>query len=817
MPERARVEHLAVPFTPPWNDDDPRVAFRAHTLAGAMFVTVDGELVHALAGRKLTETLLGARATPVGAARSTTRVSRFVGADPAQWQRVVPAYERLSLGEPWPGIRVALAARGRGVEKIFTIAPEADVRRIAVRVRGVERLVRVADGSLVARTREGPVTFSTPLAWQDIDGQRREIAVRYRVSGNRYGFALGNHDRRHAVLIDPLLQATYIGGSSGDIALAAAVDADGSVFVAGSTQSFNLPASVGGAQPSGAGGGDAFVAKLTGDLTQFAQITYLGGSASDAAYGLALGANGAVYVAGVTQSMNFPMTGGGAQPVRGGNGDAFVAKLDRTLTKLMASTYLGGTAFDQAYAIAVAADDSVFVTGSTASNSFPGAVGGGQPTRAGDLDAFVTKLDAGLTTIVQSTYVGGIGTDNAYALALDGKGSVFVAGSTGSLDFPGTAGSAQPVAGGNGDAFVVKLDDRLKTLLQATYLGGLGTDAAFAVAMGPGGDVFVAGVTGSTNFPATAGGAQSTRSGGNDAFAAKLDPELSTLRQATYLGGLGDDAANAIAIDETGMVYIAGNTLSTAFPGTSGGAQSGPGGQGDGFVARFNPALTSVAQSSFLGGSGLDQAFALAVDARGHVYVVGSTISTNFPGTASGAQSMPAGNGDATVAELTASLRAVDPPAVEYRQTDWNHYFVTVSEDEIAKLDAGVFHGWSRTGESFKVYPLDTRGRANVCRFFSVSFAPKSSHFYAYGIECDIVRQNPDWQFEGEVFAVAVAGGDGACAIGTVPLYRLYNDGQGDAPNHRYTTSLATRASMLGQGWIPEGFGPLGVFACVPA
>ena len=114
--------------------------------------------------------------------------------------------------------------------------------------------------------------------------------------------------------------------------------------------------------------------------------------------------------------------------------------------------------------------------------------------------------------------------------------------------------------------------------------------------------------------------------------------------------------------------------------------------------------------------------------------------------------------------------------------------------------------------------PLDTAGAASVCRFFSVSFAPKSSHFYTPSAsECATVKQNPDWQFEGEVFAVGLPDAAGNCANGTLPLYRLYNDGQGGAPNHRYTTNAATRADMLAQGWISEGTGALGVIACVPA
>ena len=235
-------------------------------------------------------------------------------------------------------------------------------------------------------------------------------------------------------------------------------------------------------------------------------------------------------------------------------------------------------------------------------------------------------------------------------------------------------------------------------------------------------------------------------------------------------------------------------------------------------AARLDHALASLPQATYLGGSGLDQVFALAVTARGRVYAAGGTASLNLPAATGGAQASAGGGGDAFVAAMTASLALVDPLAIEYRHAEWDHYFVTANPDEVAKLDAGVFAGWARTGESFHVRPLDVAGAANVCRFFSVSFAPKSSHFYTPdAAECAKVKGNPDWQFEAEVFAFALPDAAGGCGAGTLPLYRLYNDGQGAAPNHRYTTSLATRSDMVARGWISEGTGDLGVVGCVPA
>jgi hypothetical protein len=168
---------------------------------------------------------------------------------------------------------------------------------------------------------------------------------------------------------------------------------------------------------------------------------------------------------------------------------------------------------------------------------------------------------------------------------------------------------------------------------------------------------------------------------------------------------------------------------------------------------------------------------------------------------------------------LASSLAvAASSTAVEYYHSAYGHYFVTASPQEIAALDAGSFSGWSRTGESFGVFDLNTAGAASTCRFWSgQTYAPKSSHFYTpLDWECAIVKGKPAWQFEGEVFAMKLPDTAGNCAGDTVPLYRLYNDPPPTgAPNHRYTTSFAIREQMIVQGWIAEGYG-IGVIGCVP-
>jgi len=157
-----------------------------------------------------------------------------------------------------------------------------------------------------------------------------------------------------------------------------------------------------------------------------------------------------------------------------------------------------------------------------------------------------------------------------------------------------------------------------------------------------------------------------------------------------------------------------------------------------------------------------------------------------------------------------------DPRAVEFYHAGFDHYFISANPAEVQALDDGTFSGWGRTGLSFNVYPAGTNGTQDVCRFFSLTFDPKSSHFYTPSqTECQSVKSNPNWLYEGIVFALGPAGA-GNCPGGTQQLFRLYNDGQGGAPNHRYTTDATVRSAMLARGWIAEGVGALGVIGCVP-
>jgi len=669
---------LAVPFVANAGQSDPRVAYYARTFSGTVFVTGEGEVVYALpapgdraqaadvrepaSGWTLTERFVDGHPSPVGEHSAATHLSVFLGDDPARWQKDVASFADVDLGTVWPGITVALSAHGKQVEKIFTVEPGAVPDTIRVRVAGAESLAVGDDGALVAHTGAGDVRLTPPVAYQEIAGTRRTVPAAYEIAGDEYGFRVRDYDPTRPVVIDPLLQATFLGGTNVDQAFALAIaPTTGDVYVAGLTHSIDFPGTAAGAQRTHAGaGGDAFVARLNSSLTTLEQATYLGGSGDQRAQALAIEpTTGDVYVAGNTDSRNFPGTNGGAQSVAALSVNGFVARLNGSLTSLKQATYFGGGNVDTANALAIApVTGKVYVAGLSLSRDLPGTIGGAQRTFGGAADGFVARLNAGLTALEQATYIGGSADDDAIALAIaPTTGDVYVGGIADSSDLPGTNGGAQSAFGGIDDGFVARLNADLTALEQATYLGGSRSEEISALAIGATtGDIYVAGTTESPDFPGTTGGFQSALVGTDDGFVARLNSNLTALDQATYLGG----GSNLLAIQPTRTgVYVAGSTASTNFPGTANGAQRALAGDFDAVIARLNAGLTALDQATYLGGPPADAALALAIaPTTGDVYVAGLTASTVFPATAGGAQSAFGGSQDAFVARLSADLRA---------------------------------------------------------------------------------------------------------------------------------------------------------------
>ena len=253
---------LSVPFVPNQGQLDKQVRFFARTFSGSVYVTDQGRTVYQLPAGKdgnhgwvlVEETENGLPASEIrGEKESQTKASFFTGNDPSKWQNGLATYEMVNLGEIYEGITLKLRAWGGSVEKLYHVVPGGDPREIRIRLRGAESIAVNGRGEMEVRTGNGPVVFSRPRAFQQAGNHRAEIEVAYHVDGNSYGFEVGRYDRGRELVIDPLIQSTYLGGGGTDSALSLAVSG-GYVYVAGSTSSADFPLTSGCYQP-GSGGG----------------------------------------------------------------------------------------------------------------------------------------------------------------------------------------------------------------------------------------------------------------------------------------------------------------------------------------------------------------------------------------------------------------------------------------------------------------------------------------------------------------------------------------------------------------------------------
>ena len=326
-----------------------------------------------------------------------------------------------------------------------------------------------------------------------------------------------------------LIYSTYLGGNGDDGGLGIRLDSGGNAYVAGYAESVNFPTTPGAYQTANAGGYDAFVAKLNSAGTGLIYSTFLGGSGFDLGFGIALDSGGNAFVTGSTDSANFPTSPGAFQTANGGLGDGFVAKLNAVGSALVYSTYLGGNTNDDCLAIAVDSSGYAYVTGEAQSANFPTTAGAFQTVYLGwgYQHVFVTKMNPLGTGLVYSTYLEGLIWDQGDAITVDSSGNAYITGFAQSPDFPMIAGAFQTVKNtGNDEAFMSVVNPVGTGLLYSTYLGGTFGSQGGDIALDSSGNIYVAGITPSFDFPTTAGVFQGATAGSDEAFVTKFDSSI---------------------------------------------------------------------------------------------------------------------------------------------------------------------------------------------------------------------------------------------------------------------------------------------------
>ncbi len=630
-----------------------------------------------------------------------SRSNYFIGRDPARWRTGVPHFARVRYDGVSPGVDAVFYGNQRALEYDLVVAPGADPSRIVLAFTGAEHIRIDADGALVLHTSGGDVVQRKPVVYQDVDGEQRAVAgafvPRGRHGGEQHvGFRIGAYDRSRPLVIDPVLSyATYLGGNPDNDGRAIAADANGNAYVTGYTRSATFPRVGGLPAPNNAlqGDRDVFVAKFDSSGV-LVYSTYLGGNGNTAreqGNAIAVDGDGNVYVTGETDSTNFPTVNPLPPPNDAAQGDdAFVTKLGPNGDTIVYSTYLGGTSSsDIGRAIAVDATHNAYVAGSTFSDDFPTAGTLANNVLHGVIDAFVTKLATNGSSLVYSIFLGGSGADQAFGIAVRNS-EAYVTGRTQSSDFPLMSGLPAPNNSlrGFSDGFATKINTTGNGIVYSTYLSGSSDiDDGNAIAVDGDGNAYIGGKTESNNLlhtTATSGSLPAPNAafrGGADGFVAKLGTTGNSVTFLAFLGGSGngdDDEVNGIAVDANHDIYVIGRTDSNDFPVVNGlPLQNRIGSSNDAaIVTKLAAAGNALVYSSYLGGTGEEVGRGIALDGMGHAFVVGQTMSSDFP-TVNAAQptrgSAQFSGGDAFVARIDDAAPAGAPYTV-------GHVFISVPD-----------------------------------------------------------------------------------------------------------------------------------------
>ena len=560
----------------------------------------------------------------------STRSNYYRGQDRATAIEHVPHFGELRMKDVYPGIDLALHGTEGRLEYDFVVGSGADPRDIRLDLSSAREARLDGAGNLILQSGEETLVQHAPIAYQQRGSERVPVASHFRLldtpQGREAAFVLAEYDHTQPLVIDPILTystflggsgadfggymrmfgatsvffanttaltgdslfsnsasvtvtrmntvtntvtfQTTLGGTSYDVAQALAIGASGGgivSYVTGYTNSTDFPTSGAGCPARGALE-DAFLAVLADDGT-LARSCYIGGNGNESGNAIAVDASGYIYIAGDTDSSDFPTTTGMAfnNGTVSVDSDAFLMKLTPNFGTVVYSMYLGGSGFDIATGIAVDAGANVHVVGRTTSTDFPlvNAYDTNAPTGPSDFRAFAIKMAPDGSAAEYSTYLGA-SADNAVAVIMDPStagGTVILGETAGSLFSPT---SARPYAGGQ-DVFVLRLGASGDALF-GSLLGGSSTDYAGGVAANSQGDIYVTGTTYSPDFPINSPLAgQGTFHGGvADAFVARF--RSGALDFSTFLGGSASEAAYSIALGGSGAVYVAGSTYSADFP-----------------------------------------------------------------------------------------------------------------------------------------------------------------------------------------------------------------------------------------------------------
>ena len=585
----------------------------------------------------------------------------FRGNNSSKWQNGVPHYKELRYNSVWEGVDLEIYGGENGLKMNWLLEKPEKVSSFRLHWEGADRLEIDEAGNLLIHHALGTLTDLAPIAYQEIDGVHVPVDCAYELyDGFDFGFELsGDYFAEVPIVIDPIIQfATYLGGSFNQTGNAIAVDNEGHAYITGETSSTDFPVTPGAFQTATAGGYDAFVSKFSTNGEALIYSTYLGGSADDQGWSISIDTQNYAYVTGQTRSVDFPITPNAFQTTPG---RIFVTKISVDGESLVYSTFLGNGSIDEGLGIAVDSQGNAYVAGGTSSTVLPTTPNAFQATYPGGVSSgFITKFSSDGGSLIYSTYLGGVSSDNCSGIVLDNQGYAYVTGITSSADFPVTPGAFQTTFIPNSTStFITKLAINGGLLVYSTLLAGsevsvINSSFSSKITVDTLGCASVTGYTGSSTFPITPDAFQTIRGIPEfQTFVTKLSPTGDSLIGSTYLGGgvsifdssLGFD----IKTDLQGRIYVIGYTTQSDFPTTPNVIPSSLKGNYNAFISILSSDLTNLLVSYYLGGSASENGYGIAIGPDGAIYTTGVTFSADFPTTTGAYQTTLIGIGDAFV------------------------------------------------------------------------------------------------------------------------------------------------------------------------
>jgi len=503
------------------------------------------------------------------------RVNYFIGNDPTQWKTNVPTSQAVLYKELYPDIDLKVYGREDQVEYDWIVQPGGEVSDIRIAFNNAEDTRLDTEGNLTIGTDGVEFKHLKPVCYQEKDGSRIPVAGSFiELAANTFGVRVTDYDKDKALIIDPII---------------------------------------------------------------LVYSTYLGTKHYDDVHDIAVDPSGAAYITGWSGHYNAPPLNADQDEFISSQAGIYVTKINPAGSKLVYTSYLGGSKGAQCYALTVDKSGAVYVVGNTRSADFP-LKNPFQPKHKGSDDVFILKLNPNGDTLLYSSFLGGTGQDWGTAIAVDKKGAAYITGEITSADFPLKKAFQKTYQGAKHgypwDAFVAKIHPKGIRLVYCSYLGGNEYDSGNSIAVNNKGEAYITGGTASPNFLRKKA-VQKNLAGGTDAFVCKVNRKGNRLLYSTFLGGASYDSGNSIAVDTNGAAYVTGDTGSYDFPVSSAVQEvlikDYAGSGTDVFVTKLSPSGGKIVYSTFFGGGKYEDANDIAVDVQGAAYIAGSTESKNFP------------------------------------------------------------------------------------------------------------------------------------------------------------------------------------------